>query len=94
MERDDIEWFLRYGQGETPDIASYLGYSTRRNEMKKTYTVLAHRLYGAFGSGDGHYGPFESRTEAERTMASVAAGGKFQEVTIQVKQVEEEDEES
>jgi hypothetical protein len=46
------------------------------------FTVHARRSQGAAGTGDGEFGPFESRTEAERTMASVAASGKYQRVFI------------
>lgn len=60
--------------------------------MKKLYTVEAARLRGCFGSGDGEFGPFESRMEAERTMASVAAGGKYQHVYIKVKEVKDDSE--
>ena len=92
----DIEWFLRYGEGETAEVADFLGYETNRKgrkRMKKLYTVRAYRTSGCMGSGDGSFGPFESRMEAERTMASVAAGGKFQEVTIDTKEGDEEEDE-
>jgi hypothetical protein len=90
-----MEQFLRYGEGETAEVARFLGYEEAERKsttMRKIYTVRAYRLAGCFGSGDGKYGPFESRMEAERTMASVAAGGKFQEVTIQTTEEEEEEE--
>jgi hypothetical protein len=33
QEADQIEWFLRYGEGELPELAAFLGYGKGNEEM-------------------------------------------------------------
>ena len=54
------------------------------------YTVSA---YLSSNSNNHHFGPFRSRSEAERTVSNLAALGKYQDINIIVEEIEEEEEE-
>ena len=51
MERGDIEWFLRYGEGETAEVAAFLGYEKEKKMPTSNTRGMHHRSM----NGDPRY---------------------------------------